>query len=125
MTRYLTTEQLLFHGRMAVGAEQLAIRDAGLVESALYRPQASAFGQDAYPDIWTKAAALLQSLATNHAFVDGNKRTALAATYAFLQYNGHRLTMSNDDAVDLVLAVATGELPDVEKIAEAIHAGAE
>ncbi|ALE86608.1 MULTISPECIES: type II toxin-antitoxin system death-on-curing family toxin [unclassified Pseudonocardia] len=125
MTRYLTTEQLLYYGRLAVEHGQLHVRDWGLVESALYRPQASAFGQDAYPDVWTKAAALLQSLATNHAFVDGNKRTALAATYAFLRLNNERLTIYNDDAVGLVLAVATGQLADIEKIAEALRAGAE
>ncbi|WP_103380657.1 type II toxin-antitoxin system death-on-curing family toxin [Pseudonocardia dioxanivorans] len=123
MTRYLTLEQLLYFGRAAIGGEALMIRDAGLVESALHRPQATVFGQDAYPDMWTKAAALLQSLATNHAFVDGNKRTALAATYAFLQLNGHRLTMSNDEAVDLVLAVATSQLTDVSKIADVLRTG--
>ncbi|BBG03132.1 MULTISPECIES: type II toxin-antitoxin system death-on-curing family toxin [Pseudonocardia] len=124
MIRYLTIEQFLYFAGQAVGGA-VAVRDVGLVESALHRPQATAFGQDAYPDIWTKAAALFQSLATNHALVDGNKRTALAATYAFLQLNGHRLTMSNDDAVDLALAVATGQLAEVEKIAEALRSGAE
>lgn len=123
MTRYLTLEQLLFFGRVALGGEALRIRDAGLVESALHRPQATVFGQDAYPDVWTKAAALLQSLATNHAFVDGNKRTALAATYAFLQLNGHRVRMSNDEAVELVLAVATSQLTDVSKIADVLRTG--
>lgn len=123
MTRYLTLAQLLYFGRVALGGEPLAIRDGGLVESALHRPQATVFGQDAYADIWTKAAALLQSLATNHAFVDGNKRTALAATYAFLQLNGHRVTMSNDEAVDLVLAVATSQVADVGKIADVLRTG--
>lgn len=123
MTRYLTTRQLLYFGRLAVEHETLRVRDWGLVESALYRPQSSAFGQDAYPDVWTKAAALMQSLATNHPFVDGNKRTALAATYAFLRLNGERLTLTNKEAEELTVAVATGALDDVEKIAEALWAG--
>lgn len=123
MTRYLTKSQLLYFGRLAVGCSPLTVRDWGLVESALHRPQATGYGQDAYPDIWTKAAALLQSLATNHAFVDGNKRTALAAVYAFLRLNGERIELSNDEAVDLVLAVATGSMRDIDKIAEVLRGG--
>ena len=89
------------------------VRDHGLLESALGRPQATAFGEDAYPSIHEKAAALLHSLARNHALVDGNKRLALAATIAFYGINGLRLTLSNDEAYDLVMSVATGELDDV------------
>jgi len=122
VTVYLTAEDLVFFGGKATGAP-LVVRDWGLVESALHRPQATAFGQDAYPDMWSKAAALLQSIATNHALVDGNKRTALACTYAFLSMNGQRLTLSQDAAVDLVLAVATGELADVAKISEELRRG--
>lgn len=116
MTRYLTLAELLAAAHRATG-QNVDVRDPGLLDSALYRPQASAFGADAYPDVWTKAAALMQSLATNHALVDGNKRTALAATYAFLAVNGHQLALSNRDAVDLVLDVATGKLDDVDDIA--------
>ena len=68
------------------------VSDYGLPESALARPQATVFGDDAYPDIHGKAAALLQSLATNHALVDGNKRTAFVATVLFYGLNGHRVS---------------------------------
>ncbi len=97
------------------------VRDVGLLESALARPQASAFGSDAYPDLHTKAAALLHSVATNHGLVDGNKRLALAATIAFLGINGWRLTLTNDEAYDLVIAVASGELDDLEAIADSLR----
>ena len=69
----------------------------------------------------SKAAALLHSLARNHALIDGNKRLALAATLAFLGVNGQRLLLTNDEAYDLVIAVATGELDDVAKIAEVLR----
>ena len=94
-----------------------AVRDCGLLESALARPQASAYGEDAYPGVYEKAAALMHSLVRNHALVDGNKRLALAATIAFLGMNGIRLTLSNDQAYDLVISVATGQLDDVPNIA--------
>jgi death-on-curing protein len=94
----------------------------GLLESACGRPQASAFGEDAYPTVWEKAAALLQSLACNHAFVQGNKRTAWMATVVFLWVNGHRLDspLDEDAGEALVLSVATGTLRDVTSIASAL-----
>ena len=116
---YLDLDSLLHIAARTLGGEPV-IRDYGLLESALARPRASAFGEDAYPDLFAKAAALLHSLARNHALVDGNKRLALAATIAFLGINGHRLTLSNDEAYDLVIAVATGALDDVAEIAEVL-----
>lgn len=113
---FLDLEDLLHVARRTLGTRPV-VRDHGLLESALARPQASAFGQDAYPTIDEKAAALLHSLARNHALVDGNKRLALAATIAFLGVNGRQLTLSNDDAYDFVIAVATGELDEVSAIA--------
>jgi death-on-curing protein len=107
----------LLHIATRVLKSEPAVRDYGLLESALARPQASAFGQDAYPGLHEKAAALLHSLARNHALVDGNKRLALAATIAFLGVNGIRLTLSNDAAYEFVIAVATGDLDDVTGIA--------
>jgi death-on-curing protein len=89
----------------------------GLLESAAARPQATAFGTDAYPDLDAKAAALLHSLARNHALVDGNKRLALGALIAFYGVNGRRLTLTNDAAYDLVMQVAVGQLDSVEDIA--------
>ncbi len=117
---YLDLDSLLHVAARTLGGEPV-IRDYGLLESALARPRASAFGEDAYPDVFAKAAALLHSLARNHALVDGNKRLALAATIAFLGINGHRLTLSNDEAYDLVIAVATGALDDVAEIAKVLR----
>ncbi len=93
------------------------IADYGLVESALARPQATVFGEDAYPSIHEKAAALLASMATNHALADGNKRTAWAATRLFYGMNDYPITATQDQRFDLIIAVATRELDTVEKIA--------
>jgi death-on-curing protein len=101
------------------------VRDVGLLESALARPQASAFGSDAYPELHTKAAALLHSVASNHGLVDGNKRLALAATIASLGINGWRLTLTNDEAYELVVAVASGELDDLRAIADSLRTGSQ
>jgi death-on-curing protein len=117
---YLALSELLRVAERATGSDVL-IRDIGLLESALGRPRASAFGEDAYVDLEEKAAALLHSLATNHALVDGNKRLALAATVVFLGLNGRRLTLSNDQAYELITAVANGELDDVNTIAGRIR----
>ena len=102
-----------------------AVRDFGLLESALARPRASVLGGDAYVDLFEKAGALLHSLARNHALVDDNKRLALAATIAFLGINGQQLTLTNDEAYDLVIAVATGGIDDVTSIAGVLRANTE
>lgn len=121
---YLTLPELIHVAERAIGAEVL-VRDHGLLQSALARPQATVFGNDAYATLEEKAAALLHSLARNHALVDGNKRLALAATIAFLGVNGRRLTLSNDQAYELVMSVASGELDEVPGIAERIAKGTE
>ena len=113
---FLTLPELLHVAERTLGADY-AVRDYGLLEAALARPQATAFGKDAYPDLDTKAAALLHSLARNHALIDGNKRLALAAVIAFYGLNGRRLTLSNDAAYNLVMNVATGHLDTVDDIA--------
>ena len=117
---YLTARQVTRINADLVG--EALILDAGLIESACGRPQATAFGSDAYPGIWEKAAALLQSLACNHCFADGNKRTAWAAVTAFLTVNGHPLdpAFSVREADELVLAVATGGMRGVQPIASAL-----
>jgi death-on-curing protein len=92
------------------------VRDVGLLDSAAARPQSSAFGEDAYPTLALKAAALLHSIARNHALVDGNKRLAWLATVVFLDLNGHRPDLTPDAAFDLVMDVAEGK-SDVEEIA--------
>lgn len=119
---YLTHDELLHVARRALGAEPV-VRDHGLISSAAGRPAATAFGADAYPTLEEKAAALLQPLARNHPLVDGNKRLALAGTIAFLGVNGRRLTLTNDEAYDLVIAVATGELAEVAGIADVLGRG--
>lgn len=113
---YLTMPDLMYIAERVTGGE-VAIRDAGLLQSAAARPQASAFGADAYPDLDAKAAALLHSLARNHALVDGNKRLALGAVIAFYGVNGWRLNLTNDAAYDLIIQVATGDLDSVGEIA--------
>ena len=119
---FLDLEDLLHVAERALGIAPV-VRDHGLLESALGRPQASAFGEDAYPGIHEKAAALLHSLARNHALVDGNKRLALAGTIAFYGMNGIRLTLTNDEAYELVIRVATGELDEVPAIASQLERG--
>jgi death on curing protein len=116
---YLTLPELLHIAERALGREP-PVRDIGLLEAAVARPQATVFGAAAYPGLDTKAAALLHSLARNHALLDGNKRLSLAALIAFYGVNGRRLTLTNDGAYDLVIAVATGQLDSVEEIAAAL-----
>ena len=116
---YLTLSDLLRIAERVIDGE-VKVRDYGLLESALARPQASAFGQDAYPDLDRKAAALLHSLAGNHALIDGNKRLALGGLITFYGLNGRRLTLTNDAAYDLIMAVASGALDNVEDIARAL-----
>ena len=119
---FLDLDALLYIAKRTLGKEP-DVRDHGLLESALGRPQASALGRDAYPDIHQKAAALLHSLARNRALVDGNKRLALAVTIAFYGMNGKRLTLTNDEAYDLVIGVASGRLDDVPAIASVLRSG--
>jgi death-on-curing protein len=94
----------------------LHVRDQGLLFSALARPSAGMFGEDAYATLELKAAALMSSLAQNHPLSDGNKRLSWILTLSFLRLNGFRVAMSTDDAFQLVIAVAQSEL-DLEAIA--------
>ncbi len=97
------------------------IRDLGLLGAAAARPQTTVFGADAYGDGWAKAAALLQSLVTDHPLVDGNKRLGWLATAVFLELNGAPASRAaNDDAYDLVMDVA-GHDRTVVEIAEQLH----
>ncbi|MFF7242428.1 type II toxin-antitoxin system death-on-curing family toxin [Embleya sp. NPDC008237] len=99
------------------------IRDRALIESGVARPGASAFGVDAYPDPWAKAAALLHSIVANHPFLDGNKRTGLVAAVVFLEYNGIDVELLDEDATfDLIMAVADGSLSEIRPIADALRA---
>lgn len=113
-------EDLLLIARRTL--PEVQIRDLGLLVAAAARPYAAAFSHDAYASVHLKTAALLHSIANNHALVDGNKRLALAATLAFLGLHGLRLTLNNSEAHDLVYAVAAGELDDVGEIATRLEA---
>lgn len=92
-----------------------------MLESAVLRPQQSVGGADAYPDIHTKAAALFESLCLNHAFIDGNKRTAVLTLGWFLATNGWWLMASQDELVDLALGVVAAGMRGVEPIAERLR----
>ncbi|MEE6176815.1 type II toxin-antitoxin system death-on-curing family toxin [Mycobacterium sp. 050134] len=116
MTDHLDLEDLLEIAGVAVGGD-VAVGDFGLLESALARPRASVFGEDAYPDIHLKAAALLHSLARNHALADGNKRLAWTACRTFLAINAQWVSASEDERFDFVIGVATGALSDLGDIA--------
>jgi death on curing protein len=105
---HLTVEDLLLIAEATLG--QPAVRDIGLLDSAAHRPQASAFGKDAYPTIHEKAAALLEAVVRDHALVDGNKRLAWAAVVVLYDLNGFDLDPpSVDEAVELVVTVAAGQ----------------
>jgi death-on-curing protein len=96
------------------------VRDAGLLESAVARPRTSLFGEDAYPTLPMKAAAFLHSICRNHALIDGNKRLAWLAATVFLDINGLTVTLTQDEAFELVMGVAEGAV-DVPEIAERLR----
>lgn len=104
-----------------VGRGDPQIRDLGLLESAAARPRTSVFGQDAYPDLTTKAAAMLESIVRNHALVDGNRRLGWLALVLLLGLNGVRLDVDDDEADALVIGVAEGRL-EVPAIVEQLRA---
>jgi death-on-curing protein len=110
---YLTAEQVLFiHARLIAetgGAH--GVFDIGLLLSAVARPQATFDGQELYPTLFSKAAALLESLVGNHAFLDGNKRTAITSAGLFLRMNGYHLTASNQELEDFTLQCARQLVP--------------
>ena len=121
---FLSHDDLMKVAARVIGLQPL-VRDHGLLEAAAFRPQASVFGADAYPTLWDKAAAMMESLARNHPLVDGNKRLALAGTIVFLGMNGFRLTMTNDEAYNFTIKVSTGEFESVAAIAAAIRESSE
>ena len=119
MTTYLTTQQVLFiHSRLitTTGGEH-GLRDLGLLESAVARPQATFEGSDLYPDLFQKAAALMESLARNHPFVDGNKRVAITATALFLRSNGRLLHTSNAELERFTMQVVV-DRPSLAQMAD-------
>ena len=108
MTDYLSLEDLLEIAAAVIPS--VRVRDLGLLASAAARPRTSVFGDDAYPSLTEKAAAICQSVVRNHALVDGNKRLAWSATRVFLLINGHDIAYDIDDAEELILGAARGEL---------------
>jgi death-on-curing protein len=118
MIRYLTTQQVLFiHARLiATTGGESGLRDLGLLQSAAACPQATFDGTDLYADLWQKAAALMESLAQNHAFVDGNKRTAVTAAALFLKRNGRTLQTTSTELEQFTLHVVNNH-PPLDEIA--------
>lgn len=119
-TVYLTAEDLVVIGGTATGAPA-AVRDYGLLDAAAARPRASAFGQDAYPTLHEKAAALLQSLVMYPTLVDGNKRLAWLAIYVFYDLNDHEMNATTDEGFDVMMSTINDHL-DVDGIAERLAA---
>ncbi len=118
--QYLTTEQVVRIGQRMLGKAFL-VRDLGLLEAATARPATVLFGEDAYPGLLEKAAALLHSIAKNHPLVDGNKRLGYVATATFLELNGVSVregVQADEIAYQLVMDVATGALSEVDAIAK-------
>jgi death-on-curing protein len=121
--RYLSADEIIRMNARVLGHEN-GLRDRDLLESAVGRPQASAFLQDAFPTLVEKAAALLHSLVMNHAFVDGNKRTATAAVILFLRDNGLTENWKQEHALRFILEIADGK-HDVPEIAKWLEANSE
>lgn len=122
MTEYLSVEDIFVIGEYATGGP-IQARDAGLIDSACQRPRATVFGADAYPTLLRKAAALLQSLTSNHPLIDGNKRTAWLSTVVFLRLNGADVFAPDGydgEAAQLVIAIADGTLREVDDIESAL-----
>lgn len=120
MTEYLDLDDLLAAADSAVGG-RAEVRDVGLLQAAVARPQATVFGDDAYPSLDEKAAALLHSLVTGHPLVDGNKRLGWVAVRLFYLQNGADIRPAVDDAFELVVSVADGILRDVVSIADRLR----
>ncbi len=122
MTEYLSAEDLVRIAGTVLGTQPL-VRDYGLLESAAARPQTFVFGVEAYPDVWTKAAALAHSIIRNHPLLDGNKRLGWVAMRVFLELNDVPGLHPDVDAAEaFVLDIATGVLDEVPEIAKRLRA---
>lgn len=120
MTTFPTTDDLLALAEAVLPTVRL--RDGGQLHAAVLRPQTSVFKEDAYPDLWEKAAALMQSILIGHPLVDGNKRLGWAAAVAFLEDNGEILEYRDvDEAETLVISITTGELQDIPELAQRLR----
>jgi len=121
VTEHLDVDDLLAAAEAALGRPP-DTRDIGILGAAVARTRASVYGEDAYPDLDAKAAALLHSIVTGHALIDGNKRLGWVAVRLFYRLNDRDLRAPMDDAFDLVAAIADGSLRDVASIAARLHA---
>lgn len=121
-TRFLSLDNVLrlhdFSIERFGGASGL--RDMALLESAVMMPQASFGGQHLHPDVPSKAAAYLYHISQAHAFIDGNKRTAMAAALTFLRLNGHDVDANDDDLIEIGLGVAAGKI-DKDELTERLR----
>jgi len=123
--RYLTLSELIYiNGKLLNNAQIMSgkqkVRDVTLLQAAVARPSASAFGADAYPTLREKAASLFHSVARNHPFTDGNKRTAVVAALFMCQVNGERLVWQPEAALPVILSAAEGHY-DVVRLASWLH----
>ena len=121
--RYLSAEDIIRINEKVVGS-QSTLRDLNRLESAAHRPRQSLFGEDAYPTLMQKAAALLHSLVLNHPFVDGNKRTATIAIEIFLSSNGRAPRWNPAEALEFIIETAQG-LHGPDEIADWLDANTE
>ena len=115
MTEHLDLDDLLAVAEAVLG-RPAEVRDAGLLEAAVARSRASVYGEDAYPDLDAKAAALLHSIVTGHALIDGNKRLGWVAVRLFYRLNDRDLRAPIEDAFELVVSIADGSIRDVADI---------
>lgn len=121
MITYFEVDDLVEIASIVLGGTP-QVRDAGLLSSAVVRPATVAFGQEAYPDLWSKAAALLHSVCMNHALIDGNKRLAWAAVRVFLALNEVPVRdVDVDEAETVVMSVASGTLTEIADIARELR----
>lgn len=124
MTLFLTKEEVIaahyYMMRQMNDVDQAGIKDHTLLDSAIHRPMQSLFGEDAYPSLFEKAAALLESLVKNHCFHNGNKRTAYLVVKSFLMINGYHLRMERVFAVEFIVDIATGNT-SFEQIVEILR----
>jgi death-on-curing protein len=119
---YLDEEDLVYIAQAVMADQEVVIRDVGLLGMSAHRPQTNVFGYEPYITVAEKAAALLVAITMNHALQDGNKRLALAAAWSFCGLNcGRQPDMTNDEAYELVMGVARGEL-EVKEVTEALSA---
>ena len=116
---FLSLEDLLLVAHVATGAAP-GVRDAGLLDSAAHRPSTTLFGEDAYPTLFDKAGALIESIVRNHALVDGNKRTAWLACCSFLELHGAPVDAPSDEAYDLIIGLAAGRI-ELDETADAVE----